>query len=245
MIRPRLDGGGLAMDRLILAGRILFAISMIGLGAEHFVFQDFITGRAPPWPEGLAGGPVWAYASGTVVMTTAAAILLGKYGRLAALLLAALIFVWAVLRHIPVVIAADVLSPDYTNAVKALAFFGSALAAAATFPKFPASSPSPIANFLNRDSAFMLVGTICLAVFMVNNGIQHFIYTDFVASLIPAWFPGNGVFWTYFSSVCLFAGAAGMLYLRTAYLAALLTAIMVFAWVWIVRPDTHLSPVRV
>jgi uncharacterized membrane protein len=242
MIRLRLDGGGSAMDRLILAGRMLFAISMIGLGVEHFVFHEFITGRAPPWPEGLTGGTVWAYVGGLIVVATSAAIMLGRYGRPAALLLASLIFIWAVLRHIPVVIASDVLSPDYTAAVKALAFFGGALATAATFPTFAESSRTPIASFMNRDSAFMLAGTLCLAVFMVNNGIQHFIYTSFVASLIPAWFPGNAVFWTYFSSVCLFAGAVGMLYRRTAYLAALLTGIMVFAWVWIVHvPRTFVS----
>jgi hypothetical protein len=33
----------------------------------------------------------------------------------------------------------------------------------------------------------------------------------------------------------LFAGAAGMFYWRTASLAALLTGVMVFSWVWIVH----------
>lgn len=223
------------MTKLVPAGRALFAISMIGLGLEHFYFQAFITGRAPPWPESLPGGGAWANLTGIVIVAAGALILIGKRGRQAAFLLGALIFFWAVLRHVPVVIASDILSPDYTRAVKALAFCGGALAVAATFPKEGSSRSGWTAKFPDRDEAFVLAGTVCLAVFMVNNGIQHFIYTEFVASLIPSWFPGDPLFWTYFSAIALFAGALGMLYPRTAYAAALLTGIMVFAWVWIVH----------
>lgn len=221
------------MAKFIPAGRILFALAMIGLGLEHFYFQAFVTGRAPPWPESLPGGAVWANLTGVVIVAAGVAILTARRGRTAAIVLGALIFFWAVLRHIPVVIASDVLSPDYTSAVKALAFFGGALTVAATFPKGKHAF----------DTAFILAGTICLAVFMINNGIQHFIYTDFVASLIPSWFPGDPVFWTYFSAIALFAGALGMLYPRTAWAAAFLTGIMVFAWVLIVHVPRTLASV--
>jgi uncharacterized membrane protein len=90
-------------------------------------------------------------------------------------------------------------------------------------------------RLLNAREGFITAGTICLAVFMVNNGIQHFLYTAFVASLIPAWFPGNAVSWTYAAAVFLFCGAAGMLYRPTSWIAALLSGVMVFCWVWIVH----------
>ena len=41
-------------------GTMLFAIALIGLGVEHFVFGEFITGRAPAWPEGVPGKAVFA-----------------------------------------------------------------------------------------------------------------------------------------------------------------------------------------
>jgi uncharacterized membrane protein len=213
------------VEKVALAGRVLFAVSMMGLGAEHFVYDVFVTGRAPDWPAAWAGGVVWAYVSGIIVVASAGALLLGKTGRVAALVLAALILFWAVLRHIPVVMASEAFAPTWTKAVKALAFFGGSLAAAATFPS----------RIVNRDQLFIRTATICLAVFMVNNGIQHFYYVPFVASLIPGWFPGDGVFWTYAAAIMLFAGAAGMFYWRTASLAALLTGVMVFSWVWIVH----------
>lgn len=237
------DGEGVQLaDKLVALGRIFFAVAFIGLAAEHFIFGRFVTGRAPAWPEGLPGEAAWAYASGAVILALAFAILAGKKARPAAILLAALVFLWALLRHIPVVAASEVLSPDYTRAVKALAFTGGALAIAATFPKVDTGRDTFFSRFMNREMEFVVAGRICLAVFMVNNGIQHFIYTEFVASLIPAWFPGDPVFWTYASAVFLFIGALGLLWPRTARTAALWTAIMVFAWVWIVHvPRTFAS----
>jgi uncharacterized membrane protein len=223
------------MDKLIPFGRILFAISMMGLGLEHFVLREFVTGRAPPWPVGAPGEQVWVYISGIIVTLAGLAILTGKRARAAAILLGALIFGWALIRHVPVVAASEILSGDWTKAVKALAFTGGSLAMAATFPRVDTIKNATLSKFINADVEFVLAGTVCLAVFMVNNGIQHFIYLDFVASLIPPWFPGDPVFWSYFSAIALFAGALGMLYPPTAYLAALLTGIMVFLWVWIVH----------
>jgi uncharacterized membrane protein len=216
-------------------GRILFALSIIGLGVEHFVFGQFVTGRAPAWPQSLPGQEIWAYATGLIIVLAGAAMVMEKQGRLAAFSFAVLIFLWALLRHIPVIAATEVLSPNYTKAVKALALVGGGLIAAATFGKFESPRFPKVVALANRDGTLLAIGTVCLAVFMVNNGLQHFIYRDFVASLIPAWFPGDAVFWTRASAFMLFAGAAGMLYRRTAYLASLLTGVMIFAWVWIVH----------
>lgn len=223
------------MDKLLVAGRWLFAVSMLGLGAEHFVFGEFVTGRAPPWPLSEESGRVWAYVSGAAVMLSAVAIAAGWHARLAGIFLCGLIFGWALLRHLPVVAASAVLAPEWTRAVKALAFGGGALVAAAAFPALRRDAPRAITRLLDAREGFVIAGTICLAVFMVNNGIQHFMYTEFVASLIPSWFPGHAVFWTYAASLFLFCGAVGMLYRPTAGIAALLTGVMVFAWVWIVH----------
>ena len=65
---------------------------------------------------------------------------------------------------------------------------------------------------------------------MMLGGIQHFIYTDFVATLIPAWIPGH-LFWTYFAGVVLIAGGAGLIFSQTARLAAALTGVMLLLWV--------------
>jgi len=66
-------------------------------------------------------------------------------------------------------------------------------------------------------------------------GIHHFKFTEFVASLIPSWFPGDAVVWTYFAGVALIAGGIGLFIPFTARLAALLSGLMVFSWFWIVH----------
>ena len=129
------------MDRLIPVGRIFFAIALIALGVEHFIFSDFITGRAPAWPPSIPGGMIWAYVTGITFIATGAAILFGTKARSAAVLAAALIAAWALLRHIPVVAADSLFSGAWTSAGKALTFTGGALAVAGTFRRSAARGP--------------------------------------------------------------------------------------------------------
>jgi uncharacterized membrane protein len=223
-----------AMDGLIRVGRMFFAIALIGLGVEHFIFQDFVTGRAPVWPASIPGGVAWAYLSGLTFVAIGSAILFGKRARSAAVLAGVLIASWAALRHLPVIAADSFLSGAWTRAGKALTFTAGAFAIAATFPKVELP-PGTLLKFVNLGREFIIFGRWCLGLFLVLTGIQHFMFTEFVASLIPGWFPGNADFWTYFAGVALIAGGIGLFVPRTTRLAALLSGLMVFSWFWIVH----------
>jgi uncharacterized membrane protein len=205
---------------LLPIGRILFALALIGLGVEHFIFGTFVTGRAPAWPEGTPGGPMWAYLSGLVFIATGLAALTGRYMRSAALVAAAVIAVWALARHVPSLFTEAFLSGAWTRAGKALAFTGGALAVA----------------------GYTVAPRICLGTFLVISGIQHFLFTKAVMSLIPAWFPGSPIFWAYFAGVALIAGGVGLMVPFTARAAAALSGLMLFSWFWIVHlPRTFVS----
>jgi uncharacterized membrane protein len=65
---------------------------------------------------------------------------------------------------------------------------------------------------------------------MVVFGYMHFLYPDFVATLVPNWIPGH-LFWTYFAAVALIASGLGILLNIQRRLAALLLGIMLFLWV--------------
>ena len=230
------------IDKLAAIGRIFFSIALVGLGIEHFVFGDFITGRAPAWPEALPGGQAWAYLTGTAFVVIGCMVFARKKARLAAWAAATLIFFWALLRHIPVLAGDSLFSGEWTRAGKALTFVGGALAIAATFPGISADRPHALLRLVNRESELIVAGRICLGLFLVLTGIQHFLFMEFVASLIPAWFPGDSVFWTYFAGVALICGGTGLFIRRTARLAAFLSGLMVFSWFWIVHlPRTLLS----
>lgn len=224
-------------------GRLIFGIAIIGLGIEHFIFQDFITGRAPSWPESVPGKLVWAYLSGIIFMAAGISLTLQKKARISAIISVILIFLWALMRHIPI-LATDTtfLSGSWTDAGKALTLFGGFLCIAGALPQEKLSSNTSFNKLLNLKREFILAGQICLSIYLLITGIQHFIFTDFVASLIPGWFPGDAYFWTYFAAVALITGSIGLLIPKTTKLAAFLSGLMIFSWVWIVHlPRIFLS----
>lgn len=102
--------------------------------------------------------------------------------------------------------------------------------------------PPSLLQFINLENELIILGRFCLAFFLILTGIQHFMFIEFVASLIPEWFPGDPVFWTYFAGVALISGGLGLVTTQTSFLAALLSGVMVFSWFWIVHlPRTLVS----
>lgn len=230
------------MSRLTLVGRIFFALALIALGADHFIFGEFVTGRAPPWPASVPGGAAWAYLTGAVLIAAGIAIITGKHARFAALLVGALIFVWAFLRHIPLVAADSILGPTWTNAARGLKMFGGAWAVAATLPPVPGGETA-LRRLMNGRHAFIILGRIGLASHMIVAGVLHLRFTESVATLIPDWFPGDAVVWTWLAGIALIAGGIGINVPRTARLAALLSGLMIFSWVWLIHVARELAGV--
>jgi uncharacterized membrane protein len=208
-------------------GRLCFAISMIAFGAFHFMMGDFITGRAPMWPEAIPGKLVWAYASGTLFTVTGLSILLNKKSTWIMIVLSAfMIFLWAFLRYVPILAANLQWGTELTCAGKALALFGGTFAVAASLQN---GQGGKMFSMANQADSFMRMGSICLGTFMIIGGIEHFIFVDFVQMLMPSWIPGS-LFWVYFAGIALIAGGLGMMIRKTAYAAAALSGLMIFLW---------------
>lgn len=216
-------------------GRLFFGLGFVGLACTHFIFRAFTTGRAPVWPAPMPGGTLWAYLSGTAFLLIGLAVISGKQVRPTIFGTAAVIFAWAFVRQLPVAAADGVLASTWTHAGKALTLIGGLCVTAGASPFVEESVARRFARVINLEMPFITVGRCCLAVFLLITGIQHFLYTEFVATLIPEWFPGNAVMWTQFAGVALISGGVGLVVARTARLAALLVGIMVFSWFWIVH----------
>lgn len=220
------------MKNLQGLGRFLFATGVLGIAIEHFIYQGIMIGRAPAWPGSLPGKLSGAYLTGIVFIIISMTIFTGIKARVACITGALLIFIFAFLRHIPVVAADMFLGGAWTSAGKALVFIGGFLAIAATYPKVQSTG---IKKFANLEKEFIIAGRLCLGIFMVIAGVQHFMFTGFVATLIPQWFPGNAELWSYAAGVMLLAGGVGLFIPKAASPAALLSGIMIFSWVWIVH----------
>ena len=215
-----------------LLGRRLFAVAFIAFGVLQFLYGDFVPGRPPAWPEALSGGWIWAYASGACFVVAGVALVADRHTTLAAFSIAGLVFAWAVTRNLPLALADPTFGGAWTRLGKAVALSGGALAVAAT-----AGQRDP-----RRLGALALVGRCALGVFLINSGVQHFLFTGAVITLIPTWIPGPRV-WAYVTGVALAAGGVGLIVPRTARIAGVSVGLMLFTWVCILHiPRALLAP---
>ena len=211
------------MDNLIKSGRIIYATGIAALGILSIISKDFIVGRPPAWPAGFDINPVLAYVSGTLLVIASIAIITRKKAAQAALIIAGLIFLLSVLRHLPYFM------DDWGNSYKSMALVGGSLIIAGSFFREDGmmSSGAPINEMLIKN--FVIIGCILIAAFFISSGYAHFKFDEFVKVFIPQYIPFHP-FWTYFCGICLFAGAVGLLIPRTRRLAALLSGIMIGGW---------------
>jgi uncharacterized membrane protein len=217
---------GVLVDRLVSLGRFFYAIGMIAFGLEHIVFGGFVTRVVPSMPATMPGGLiVWRYAVAAILIASGLAILFRFYARAIALLLGLLIFLSVILLYVPLVAPTPTNGGLLTMMFKAVAFSGGAFAIARTFAK-----SNPHASGL----ALLWIGRLFFGSFLVLCGILHFIYRDFVATLVPQWI-GNQMFWTLFAGVSLIAGGIGINVPRLSRPAALLVGLMIFSWVFLVH----------
>src|ERR1035441_5633655 len=92
----------LGLDKLIALGRVFFAAPLAVFGAEHFAVSRSIMQVVPPW---VAGRLVWACFVGLCLIAAALSLVLTKYVRLSAPLLAIMFFLFAAMIHLPNVAA--------------------------------------------------------------------------------------------------------------------------------------------
>lgn len=192
------------------AARICIGLAAAGSGLMQIVNADFVRLVVKPawfpWPE------IGAAASGLVLTLAGAALAVGKYVRVAAVVLTVLLLV-ALFFRLPEVLARPGTGFVWTNPSKTLALAGGVLLAAG----MPVGVPRLAAGLLG--------------LFLVICGAQHFVYAGFVDTLVPAWIPPSPRFWTYFSAVALLAGGLGVWLPRTRWMAGLLAGVMIFLWV--------------
>jgi uncharacterized membrane protein len=231
------------VSRLIRFGQICFGAALIGFGTASFVVRDFVAGRAPAWPAGVPGGQLWAYVSLMLFLWAGAQVIIGRHAVRGALLASALVFAWALLRQLPLAAADHGLGGAWTNLGKALALSGGSLGVAASFiwSKVSSAEVAELSEATERRARTLnLIGRCSLGAFLVLAGIQHFLFAQFVATLVPTWIPG-AMFWTYFAGTALIAGGIGLVFPPTSRLAAMLIGAMIFTWLFVLHIPRGIS----
>jgi uncharacterized membrane protein YphA (DoxX/SURF4 family) len=121
-----------ANRKFVLASRIVFGVSMVIFGWQHFMYAQFLVGLVQKW---LPAHAFWIYFTGTAMMAAGAAIATGILARLAGIWLGIMFVSWFLTLHLPRVLAAIHNQDEITSMFVALAFGGISLIFAASTEK--------------------------------------------------------------------------------------------------------------
>jgi len=225
------------MQSLENSGKIFYGLGTAGIGILHFFYPGFRPVILPLSPEATAGINFLAYAAGAIIALTGLYIALAKNVKSTALFLGTFLILFCLLGHLPnrLMNRPDSLGA-WTDALKCLTLAGGAFLVSRLYPD---KSSGALGIFLQRLAAY---GKYFFALLLVIFGIDHFIYLDFVKTLVPEWIPGHA-FWTVLAGIALVgAGMAIFINFRPRIISPLLT-IMLLIWLLILHiPRAFVAP---
>lgn len=201
--------------------RILFAITIIAFGLEHFIFNNLLTALEPTTIQ--TGRIVLVYAIGLFLVTIGISMLMKKKANVAAIGFICLVVICLVCLHIPKIVSNPYNGGAWTVTAEILAMGSIALILFGIFSKDLTLSDMVIKTCIRT-------GSIVFALTLTLFGVQHFIYADYVATLIPAWIPA-ALFWTYFFGVAFIVVAVSIVLKIKTTLTTMLLAVMFFLFV--------------
>src|SRR6056297_2947054 len=129
------------MNKLTMIGRFLFALPFAFMGVNHFIMIDFYAGMLTsfiPW------GGFTVILVGIILLATSLSIILRKFVKFFALVLAGLLFMFIITIHIPHMLNPGEFNEAYVlfSMMKDIALMGGSLMIAGSYrPKKSADKP--------------------------------------------------------------------------------------------------------
>ena len=213
------------MERFLDLGRSIFSLALGAFGIQYLMFAHT--------PNSLINIPPYtvqnfstACLAGIGFLVAALSFVSRRKGRLCALLLGAALLLNFLIFHAARILSNMQSGNIRTRGFETLAMAGTAFVLAATFPA---------QRFASRAGAFVgilaQVGRFLVVVALAILGMQHVMYHDFIASLIPAWMPAR-LFLAYFTGCGFLAAALSIGIGKVTRLASALLATMFLIWVF-------------
>ena len=104
--------------------RYLYAIPFGIFGVMHFINGSAMAGYVPSF---IPGGVFWVYLVGVALIAACVSIIIGKYTKMACLLLALLLIIFVLTMHVPGVLNEATMQASMPNLLKDAALAGGAL----------------------------------------------------------------------------------------------------------------------
>ncbi len=217
-------------------GLILFAVSLAGLGLLQIASGEILAGRPMAWPENIPGKNAMAVLTGLMLFAAGVSAPMKKLPVLT--LVAGLwILLYAASRNLFFIVSHLDYGFMLTNTGKSLTLGGGALLVAAVLS--PQKTASSFVDGLLKRA--VTIERLFIGFFFFASGVQHFLFGEFVKSLVPGWIPG-ALFWTYFAGAALCLAGLGLLTGIKAQLAAAISAWMVFVWLLVLHIPRAVGP---
>ncbi|HUG13330.1 MAG TPA: hypothetical protein VMM36_20105 [Opitutaceae bacterium] len=124
--------------RSLLIATALLAVFLIICGVQHFFYAGFVDTLVPAWIP--PGSRFWTYFTGVALIAGGVGLLLRGTVRAAALLSAAMVFLWVLLLHIPRALSEANQASELAGVFEALAISGVALLIAGSSPRGSATA---------------------------------------------------------------------------------------------------------
>jgi uncharacterized membrane protein len=212
------------MQEFFKSGRYFFAIAIIAFGVIQFVTGNFMSGFLPV-SDTLPGRRFFLYLISTLFLVGGLSMLLSGTARRATLLIGFLLLLLCFYPHL-VSLLSDLHNPGpWTSIAENQALCGGAFIIAGNSSGFISSKiPEPAFPKLLR------AGRILFAISLLVFAVQHFMYADYIATLIPAWIPFK-VFLAYFIGVAFTLASISILTNIKTRLASVLLGFMFLFWV--------------
>ena len=213
------------MQNLKHIARISYGIGIAGIGGLQFIFPWFRPVLLPIPAEATQNLTALVYLLGLGLVLAGLYVAFAKNVKTVALSLGFLFLLLFLFGHLPNRLSNNPgMLGAWTDALKLLALSGGALMIAHIFPgKYAAKPISTLAQITP-------LGKYFYALMLVLFGIDHFLYIDFVKTLVPAWIPGGNLFWTYFGGMALIGGGLAIFIQFRPRLISLLLGLMLFLW---------------
>ena len=213
------------MEKIVKQGQLLFAVALMASGAEQLICAYFGTPARfiIPW---VPGNPLLVYLVGLALLAGGLSIATNRRARLSAFLLGFLFLLCVLLLWAPKAVARPLNASVRTVVFETLAFCGSALTLAGLLP----AEEWFLGRWERAVNGLIKSGPYLFAVSLMAFGIDHFLALDFVASLVPAWIPGRGLFWAYSTGTVFIAAGVSIATGWMARWGATLLGIMFLLW---------------
>ncbi len=238
------------MKQLTKTGRLLYGIGIAAVGAHQLIIKDFRSEILPPFPAWAHQYKVFPIVAG-VILLFAGTIIAGlikikpAVTKNVCLYLGFCFLALIITCQLPYTL---ILSPDkasgltaWINAGEELAYCGGAFVMAGSFSESSGSvaEKNSFELFLEKLIPF---GRIFFAALMILFGCTHFVFTDFVSTMVPKWI-GMALFWTYFCGAALIASGIAIILKIWIRPAAFLLAVMLFLFFLFFHvPDAIANP---